>query len=301
MRKYLFIFSYALLFASCSVKEMDLPLSPAAPASEEEQMGSFELTLTGERQTRSTTTTISKEQADNFLITIYKGSDVYRETTFLKNMNTRLPAGYGYTIYAESCGEATAESSNDGWGERRYTGLSAPFAVKAGQTTPVSVNCSVANAGIEIVFDKTVSTYFTGGFQVSITDGNRNIVFDRYTGGLSSNENVTQDSQTAYFNVGEDGTRTITYSIHAESPHKTLDRGDIEITLTKAIVDRITVNYEMSTFTFNVTIDEEEMLIEDDLYITDSDIKMDQGDTDMGSMHDDYTEDNTNVDISNYD
>lgn len=300
MRKYLFIFSYALLFASCSVKEMDLPLNPAAPADEEEQMGNFELTLTGERQTRSTTTTISKEQADNFLITIYKGSDVYRETTLLKDMNTRLSAGYGYTIYAESCGEATAESSNDGWGERRYTGLSAPFAVKAGQTTPVSVNCSVANAGIEIIFDKTVSTYFTGGFKVSITEGSRNIVFDRYSGGLSSDGNVTQDSQIAYFNVGEDGTRTITYSIHAESPRKTLDR-DIEITLTKAIVDRVTINYEMSTFTFNVTIDEEEMLIEDDLYITDSDIKMDQGDTDMGSMHDDYTEDNTNVDISNYD
>lgn len=300
MKKYLFIFSYALLFASCSVKEMDLPLNPAAPADEEEQMGNFELTLTGERQTRSTTTTISKEQADNFLITIYKGSDVYRETTLLKDMNTRLSAGYGYTIYAESCGEATAESSNDGWGERRYTGLSAPFAVKAGQTTPVSVNCSVANAGIEIIFDKTVSTYFTGGFKVSITEGSRNIVFDRYSGGLSSDGNVTQDSQIAYFNVGEDGTRTITYSIHAESPRKTLDR-DIEITLTKAIVDRVTINYEMSTFTFNVTIDEEEMLIEDDLYITDSDIKMDQGDTDMGSMHDDYTEDNTNVDISNYD
>ena len=132
MSKYLFIFSCLIFLASCAEKEMDMSLGPVAPAEEEEQMGSFELTLTGDRKTRATTTTISKEQADNFLITIYKGSDVYRETALLKNMNTRLSAGYGYSIFAESCSESTAESSEDGWGERRYAGLSAPFAVKAG-------------------------------------------------------------------------------------------------------------------------------------------------------------------------
>jgi len=84
------------------------------------------------------------------------------------------------------------------------------------------------------------------------------------------------------------------------SPRKTLDR-DIEITLTKAAIERLTVSYEMSTFSFNITIDEEELLIEDDLYITDDDIKMDQGDTDMGSNHDGYSEDNTNIDINIYD
>ena len=300
MRKYLFIFCHILLLVSCSEKEMDLSPSHGVPAEEEEQMGSIELTLTGERKTRATTTTISKEQADNFLITIYKGSDIYRETALLKNMNTRLSAGYGYKVAAESCSEATAESSNDGWGERRYAGTSAPFAVKAGQTTPVSVNCSVANAGIAFVFDETVSSYFTGGFRVSITEGSRNIVFDRYTGGLSADGNITQDSQVAYYNVGEDGTRTITYNIHAESPRKTLDR-DIVITLTKAAIERLTINYEMSTFSFNITIDEEELLVDDDLYITDNDIKTDQGDTDMGSTHDGYSVDDANIDINNYD
>jgi len=302
MRRFLFIFSYVLLFAACTEKEMDLLLTPstATKVDEEEQIGSFELTLTGEHQTRATTTTITKEQADNFLVTIYKGSDVYRETALLKNMNTRLPAGYGYSVFAESCSAATAESSNDGWGERRYSGTSAQFAVKAGQTTPVSINCSVANAGVEVVFDKTVSTYFTGGFQVRITEGSRNIVFDRYTGGLSADGTTTQDSQIAYFNVGEDGTRTITYHIHAVSPRKTLDR-DVEITLTRKSIFRIRINYEMSTFSLNITVDEEELFIDENLYITSDNIKMDQGDTNMGSTHDGYSEDNTNIDINNYD
>jgi len=294
MRKY-FIILCSVLLAACAEKDFNFP----TPGGQEE-MGSFELTLTGDRQTRSTTTTISKEQADNFLVTVYKGSDVYRQTDLLKNINTRLSAGYGYTIQAESCSEATAESSNEGWGERRYVGVSAPFSVKAGQTTPVSVNCSVANAGVEVIFDKTVSSYFTSGFQVSITEGNRNIVFDRYTGGLSSDGNVTQISEVAYYNVDETGTRTVTYHIHAVSPRKTLDR-DVVITLTKARIYRISVSYEMSTFSFNVTIDEEELLIDDNLYISDDDIKTDQGDTDMGSNHDGYSDDDTNVDINNYD
>lgn len=294
MRKYLIIIC-SVLFAACTEMNLDFP----EPGGQEE-MGSFELTLTGDRQTRATTTTISKEQADNFLVTVYKGSDVYRATDLLKNINTKLSAGYGYVIKAESCSEATAESSSDGWGERRYVGASAPFSVKAGQTTPVSVNCSVANAGIEVVFDKTVSSYFTGGFQVSITEGNRNIVFDRNTGGLSADGNVTQISEVAYFNVDETGTREVTYHIHAESPRKTLDR-DVVITLTKAKIYSLTINYEMSTFTFNVTVDEEEMQIDDNLYISDDDIKTDQGDTDMGGNHDGYTDDDTDVDINNYD
>lgn len=294
MRKYLIIL-YTILLASCNEKDFNFPMP-----SGEEEMGSFELTLTGNRQTRSTTTTISKEQADNFLVTVYKGSDVYRATDLLKNINTKLSAGYGYVIQAESCSETTAESSNDGWGERRYVGVSAPFSVKAGQTTPVSVNCTVANAGVEVVFDKTVSTFFTDGFQVSITEGTRNIVFDRYSGGLSSEGKTTQESEVAYFSVGADGTRTITYHIHAVSPRKTVDR-DVEIQLTKARIYHVSLSYEMSTFSFNITVDEDELLLEDNLYITDEDIKTDQGNTDMGSNHDGYSDDDTNVDINNYD
>lgn len=293
MRKYLIIICSVFL-ASCSEMNLEFP-TPG----ENEEMGSFELTLTGERQTRATST-ISKEQADNFLVTIYKGSDVYRQTALLKNINTRLSAGYGYTIHVESCDEATAESSNDGWGEPRYVGASAPFSVKAGQTTHVSVNCTGANAGFDVVFDKTFSSYFTGGFQVSVTEGNRSIVFDHYSGGLSDGDNISQISEVAYFNVGETGSRTITYHIHAVSPRKTLDR-DVEITLNKGRVSRATVSYEMSTFSLNITVDEVELMIDDSLYILDDDIKVDQGDTDMGSNHDGYSDDDTNVDINNYD
>ena len=152
----------------------------------------------------------------------------------------------------------------------------------------------------DVVFDKTFYSYFTGGFQVSVTEGNRSIVFDRITGGLSEGDNIFQISDVAYFNVGETGSRTITYHIHAVSPRKTLDR-DVEITLNKGRVSRATISYEMSTFSLSITVDEEELMFDDSLYISDDDIKTDQGDTDMGSNHDGYSDDDTNVDINNYD
>ena len=300
MTRLLYILTLLLLLSSCAISEVEMPRPSEPDTSVADSMGTFELTLSGKRQTRATTTTISQEQANNFLITIYKGSDVYRETDLLKNVNTRLAAGYGYTIKAESCSEQTAESSNDGWGERRYLGISEPFAIKAGQTTKVGVTCSVANAGIEVFFDNTVQNYFTGGFQVTIAEGSRTVTFDKYTGGLSANGAVSQESDVAYFNVGDDGTRQITYHIHAVSPRKTLDR-DIEITLKKADLSRVTINYEMSTMSLNITVDEEELFADETLYITDDDIKADEGDTDMGSTHEGYTEDNTDVDIDNYD
>lgn len=275
-------------------------LRPAKPETVAmDSLGSFELTLTGERQTRATQTTITKEQADNFLITIYKGGDLYRETTLLKNVNKNLSAGYGYTIHAENCSADDAESQPTVWGQRRYFGVSAPFAIKAGQTTAVGVSCSVANAGVEIVFEKSVCDYFTMGYSVTITEGSRTIVFDADSGGRSEGGTITRESQIAYFNVGEDGTRQITYHIHAESARKTLDK-DVSLTLKKALVNRVKIDYEMSTFSFDITVDEEDIFLDEQVYITDDDIKMDDGATDTNATHDTYTEDNTDVDINSY-
>lgn len=296
--RYLSLILSSLLFASCMVHEMDMPNGKQTPAeTEEEQMGNIEVTLTGERQTRATTTVITKEEADNFLITIYKGSDVYRETARLKDMNTRLSAGYGYKVFAESCSETEAITSNSGWGQRRYAGMSAPFAVKAGQTTPVSVGCSVANAGVEVIFDESVPAYFTTSYDITITEGNRTIVFDAITGGTQSGNEINQ-GEVAYFNVDEEGHHTVTYTITAVGP-KTLTK-TATLELTKAKISRIKLNYERSNFNFVIFLEEQDIFMEDYIYITDDDIQVDNGNTETSTSHDNFTEDDTNVDIGTY-
>jgi len=292
MRKYLIIL-YTLLLASCSEVDFNFP-SPG----DKEEVGNFALTLTGEKaSTRSTTTVITEEEAKNFLITIYKGSDVYRQTARLKDVNTTLSAGYGYSIFAESCSQEDAITSNNDWGQRRYAGISDAFAIKAGQTTPVSVGCSVANAGVEVVFDQSVPEYFTTSYDVTIHDGNRTIVFDSKTGGTQVGEQITQ-GDIAYFNVDENGHHTITYTITAVGPKVLTKTGTLE--LNKARISRIKLNYERSYFDFVILLEEEEAFLEDVINITDDDIQVDKGNTETIGTHDGLINDDTDVDINNY-
>lgn len=298
MIRYLSVILSSLLLFACTEQNVDMQAVQVTPEPEaEEQMGCIDITLTGESQTRATTTVIAKEEADNFLITIYKGSDIYRQTARLKDINTRLSAGYGYKVFAESCSEEEAITSYDGWGQRRYSGLSASFSVKAGQTTPVSVGCSVANAGVEVVFDQSVPEYFTTSYDVIIQEGDRRLVFDEITGGTQVNGMINQ-GDIAYFNLDDEGHHTITYTITAVGPKTLSKTGTLE--LSKAKISRIKLNYERSNFTFSVFIDEEEMYKEEYVNILNDDIKVDDGNTETNTSHDNYSEDETNVDISTY-
>ncbi len=71
------------------------------------------------------------------------------------------PLGTGYVVSAENISAADAESLNSGWGARRYAGSSAPFAITEGQTTHVTVPCTMANAGLCVTFDDSFTSYFT--------------------------------------------------------------------------------------------------------------------------------------------
>ena len=71
------------------------------------------------------------------------------------------PLGEGYVVMAENITSDIAESGNNGWGERRYAGSSAPFAIVNGQNTHVTVTCAMANAGLCVTFDDSFTSYFT--------------------------------------------------------------------------------------------------------------------------------------------
>lgn len=296
MRKFCYLLSTLLLFVAC-VGEDAIPSNgtgtPRQPSTEEtsaDSIGYFQLTLTGERDTRATQTVITKEEADNFLVTIYKGSDIVRARTRLKDVNTSLSAGYGYRVFAENVTEETAITSNDGWGQRRYAGNSASFAIKAGQTTPVNVGCSVANAGFEVNFDETVAEYFTTSYSITIHDGDRILVFNSQTGGSIVSGNITQ-GRIAYFNLDAEGHHTITYTIRAEGP-KTIEKSGT-LDLSKAVISRINLRYERSEFDFSITLDEEKIYVNDIINITDDDIQVEDGTTEILATHEPYTADAT--------
>ena len=138
----------ALLLAACTTQ--DWPYSP-----HREGVGSIAVTLEGS-QTRATTSVITKEEADLFLVTLYKGEDLIAQQTMLGHLGSlTFPAGYGYSLFVESITEQDALTLNERWGAKRYTGKSKSFGIQAGQTTKVAVGCSVANAAVAVNIDSS--------------------------------------------------------------------------------------------------------------------------------------------------
>lgn len=281
------------LMGACSA---DIPETPVPSTDDTEQWGTLELSLGS--ATRATSTVISKEEADNYWVTVYKGEDICREKTRLRDLNTRLSAGYGYVVEAESCLEPEAESANDGWGQRRYAGRSSSFAIKPGETTKVGVGCTVANAGVEVVFDETMAHHFTTSYRVTITEGERTIVFDELTGGKREGGVITPGS-VAYYNVDESGTRTLTYTIEAYGEGKQLVKTD-NMTVRKSKISRLTLIFIPGTFGLDVTIDQADLFVNQDIEITENDVIQDDGSADINGTHDDFEASGDDVDISDY-
>ena len=293
MVKLCFTLLTAFLLGACSADITE----PTIPSIDDTELwGTLELSLGS--ATRATSTVISKEEADNYWVTVYKGQDISREKTRLKDFNKRLSAGYGYVVEAESRLEPEAESANNGWGRRRYAGQSASFAIKPGETTKVGVGCTVANAGVEVVFDETMVHHFTTSYSVTITEGERTIVFDKLTGGKRE-EGVITPGNAAYYNVDETDTRTLTYTIEAYGAGKRLVKTD-NMTLRKSKISRLTLVFVPGTLGLDVTIDQTDLFVSQGIEITPNDVIQDDGSTDISGEHDDFEASDDNVDISDY-
>lgn len=181
----------ALLLAACN--SQDWPFTP-----HREGEGSIAVSLQGS-QTRATTSLITKEEADLFLVTLYKGEDLITQQTMLGHLGSMtFPAGYGYSLFVESITEQDAVTLNEGWGAKRYTGHSQSFGIQAGQTTKVGVGCSVANAAVAIHIDSSAE-----GCVVTLkTSDGRTL--------------TTTESRVAYVNVTPEEKPNVTVTIEKD-------------------------------------------------------------------------------------
>lgn len=118
-----------------------------------------------------------------------------------------------YVLTAVSCTEAEAESANSGWGQARVYGEKS-FAVVAGETDTVTVECGLVNSSVDVDFSDFIkSTFKEYSIELYADDApNRPLTFDK----------TNYKYKTAYFNVGESGERTLSYTINVSSlkPYK---------------------------------------------------------------------------------
>lgn len=252
-------------------------------------------------ESRATTSTISPEEAALFLITVYKGAEVNRGPVMLGSMDKRFPAGEGYWLSAESCTEADAETNNNLWGQKRFTGQSAEFAVKKGETTSVTVPMSVANAALCVFVSDNLKNFFTTSCTVQLTEADRSLTwtYDNMGHVVNTETNETTDGQVAYFNIPASGTRTVHYTITAVSPDKTTtSEGDIALEVAK--MKRLSLTYNAGFYELDITVDQSDLFYDATITIGPDDVTSDEGETDANGNHSGFETDGTEIDYDTY-
>lgn len=260
------------------------------------EYGNVELSFNG--TTRATTTTISPEEAKNFLITVTQGDRILRGPQTLGTMSMKFPVGQGYKVFAESCNEQDAETSNDNWGQKRFTGSSAEFGINKGETTKASVGMKVANAAVCVIIDPSLANYFRKSCTLNITEGERELHWN-YDNAGKDVDGVITDGQIAYFNVDESGQKNIRYSITASAEGNITDK-EGTLTLNRAKMSRLKLKYDSGAFSLTVSVNEDNLYVDNTITVTPDDVISDDGSTDASAGNEDFETDNFVPDYDTY-
>ena len=116
---------------------------------------------------------VSLTTADlNLKIVDNAGSAIKYEGKYADYKTLSLPMNSSYTVSAENCTAAEAESGNEGNGQIRVFG--SQEVTISSLSNNVSFTCTVQNARVEVVFDPSVATY-ASGVQVVLNSGSRSL------------------------------------------------------------------------------------------------------------------------------
>lgn len=196
--------------------------------------------LVEEVQTRAIHQLSDAEAADyNIILTDEDGLVWNRPYADITLADRTQPLGSGYVLSAEDCTLEEAESLNEGWGCRRIAGASDSFSIVEGQTTPVTVTCSMANAGLCVIFDKSFTDYFSE-YAVT-TDDWRVLKFNASNGAEFDDQNHLTRGTIAYYNVDDNGTHIVPVIISASAGWDGMVHLTQSLTLQQGKVSRLHV------------------------------------------------------------
>lgn len=226
-----------LLLAGCSCDPVDMQ--------DVSGEGRFSLSLQAEHIQVDVETRANIEMnTEDFLIYLQDASGEKlidgKAKKALNAADYNVSGGTGYTISAESCTSEEATTANQGWGAPHFTGEST-FDVTAGQTTPVTLQCTLQNAGVTV----NVQSSFTEKFPVySITtEDSRSLVWNSQSVGNIAYYNTTaEESNLELRVVGSQGGWE--------------DRVNITktVTLTRGKVNSINLSYDDNSGNIDIDI-----------------------------------------------
>ena len=227
------------------------------------ERGCFSLALAAEGladevETRATHE-LSAEEAADYTVTLtdVDGTVWTRRYSDITLADRTQPLGNGYLLRAEDCTAEEAETLNDGWGCKRIAGTSDAFSIVKDQTTPVTINCGMANAGLCVIFDKSFTDYFSE-YAVT-TDDTRGLKFNATNGAEFDVQNHLIRGTIAYYNVDANGTYIVSVIISASAGWDGTVHLTRSLTLQRGKVSRLYVckgETQEGTMNVNITYDD---------------------------------------------
>lgn len=176
---------------------------------------------------------------DTFKVTVAdaKGLELIKRKAYgqITEVDRTLPVAQDYRIDVESCSPSEALETNNNWGKERFFGT-ATFAIAHNETTSLSIECTMANAGLVIIFDNSFVSKFPT--YAATTQDVRSLVF----------KNTTTPG-VAYYNTDQS---TISVPVRfTGSSGGWNDRIDItkDVLLSKGKITRLRVKYNDGTST----------------------------------------------------
>lgn len=237
----LIIFLCGMLQTGCI--NNSVPAEPAMSGS-----GKFDLSLLVEEvQTESITRTGVSLDVSSFKVTLKDSKGIVlinaKAYSQISDADRTLPSGTGYQISVESCAESEATTANEGWGAMRFVG-SASFDIVSDDTTPVTINCTMENAGLQLVFDQSFITKFPT--YAATTQDSRLLVFK------GSNSNAV-----AYYDMEAGVTNSSVPLKLTGSAGGWSDRLEYtqEVGITKGKITKLTVIYDENSGDIDIEFD----------------------------------------------
>lgn len=229
-----------LSFAACTNEE-----NPSLS----EETGEIRFSVVDTTEVEITTKATLKFDVNEFNVSLSRGNESIfsnRKYKDIAGSSITCSVSPDYVLTAESCTEAEAESTNQGWGQARATGKES-FAVAANESKTVTVNCGLANSSVSVDFSDYITSMYTSySIELHATDAtSRTFTFDK--------SNYT--FKTAYFNVSE-SKRELAYTVTLPSFEKPYT-GTLTLEPSKSYKLSVKVKGEgtNATVTLNVTAD----------------------------------------------
>lgn len=225
------IFFATFSISSCCNEEIIPEANPAE--------GSFSLSLSPDDIETETVTRVGFDtNVSNFKLSLFDSSSsaVFQNILYgeLSPEDCMLPASVGYLLTAESCSESESILNNNGYGQIRFVG-STEFDVRSGENTDVALNCSMVNAGLQVIFDDS----FVDKFPINniVTQDVRSLTF-----------NSSLDGSIAYYNLSNSDSMLLKLKLTGSIGgwEGRLDKA-LEVTLVKGKILRLVITFSEAT------------------------------------------------------